>query len=148
VDPPRIVKWAAKTGPSTEALVAEIMERKTHPEQGFRSCLGIIRLARRYGEDRLEAACRRAFLLKAYSYKSVESILKSNLDGKTLLLEASSGNPLSHENIRGRAYYKQYKEDTYGERTDDGETLRDETDRHGRGVEGTMVAAGDGRSVI
>lgn len=146
--PSRIVKWAAKTGPSTEALVAEIMERKTHPEQGFRSSLGIMRLARRYGEERLEAACRRALLLKAYSYKSVESILKNNLDGKTLLLEASSGNPLSHENIRGRAYYEQYKEDAYVERTDGGETLHDEACRHGRGVEGTMVAAGDDRSVI
>jgi len=146
--PSRIIRWAEKTGPSTASLVKEIMERKTHPEQGFRSCLGIIRLARRYGEARLEAACRRALLLKAYSYKSVESILKNNLDGKTLLLETPSGNTLPHENIRGRAYYELDKEDAYVERTDDGETLRDETCRHGRGIEGTMVASRCDRSLI
>jgi len=146
--PSRIMKWAAKTGPSTEALVAEIMERKTHPEQGFRSCLGIIRLGKRYGEERLEAACRRALLLRAYSYRSVESILKNNLDGKTLLLEKPSGNPVPHENIRGKTYYEQNKEDAYVERTDDGGTLRDETLRHGGGAEGTVVAACGERSLI
>ena len=82
--PSRIVRWAEKTGPSTAELVKEIMERRPHPEQGFRSCLGIMRLGRRYGEERLEAACTRALVLKAYSYKSVESILKNKLDGKEL----------------------------------------------------------------
>ena len=82
--PSRIIKWAEKTGPSTASLVKEIMERRPHPEQGFRSALGIIRLGRRYGEERLEAACVRALFMKAYSYRSVESILKNNLDGKEL----------------------------------------------------------------
>lgn len=104
--PSRIVKWAEKSGPATGTLAKEIMERRPHPEQGFRSCLGIIRLGRRYGEERLEAACQRALVLKAYSYKSVESILRNNLDGTSLLLEKPPGNPVTHENIRGTNYYR------------------------------------------
>ena len=103
--PSRIVRWAEKSGPSTAELVKEIMERRPHPEQGFRSCLGIMRLGRRYGEERLETACRRALVLKAYSYKSVESILKNKLDGKDLPAERAS-RPVIHENIRGTTYYK------------------------------------------
>ena len=103
--PSRIVRWAEKTGPSTASLVKEIMDRRPHPEQGFRSALGIIRLGRRYGEERLEAACMRALFMKGYSYKSVESILKNNLDGKELP-ERSSGRCVVHENIRGNGYYK------------------------------------------
>ena len=103
--PSRIINWASKTGPSTTEIVKEIMERRPHPEQGFRSCLGIMRLARRYGSERLEAACARALVLNAYSYKSVESILKNKLDGKELP-EKPSGRCIVHENIRGRSYYK------------------------------------------
>ncbi len=103
--PSRIVRWAEKTGPSTASLVKEIMDRRPHPEQGFRSALGIIRLGRRYGEERLEAACMRALFMKGYSYKSVESILKNNLDGKELP-ERSTGRCIVHENIRGNGYYK------------------------------------------
>lgn len=102
--PSRIIKWAEKTGPSTAKVVTEIMERKPHPEQGFRSALGIIRLSRRYGEERLEAACARAFFMKAFSYRSVESILKNNLDGKELP-EGSEHPSVTHENIRGSGYY-------------------------------------------
>jgi transposase len=103
--PSRIVRWAQNTGPSTGALVKEVMERRPHPEQGFRSSLGIIRLGRRYGSDRLEAACTRALFMKAYSYKSVESILRNNLDGKELT-ERLTGPSVTHENIRGNAYYR------------------------------------------
>lgn len=103
--PSRIISWAEKSGPSTGEMVAGIMERRPHPEQGFRSCLGIMRLGRKYGEERLEAACRRALFMKAYSYKSVESILKNNLDGKELPCEIHSV-PVTHENIRGNTYYK------------------------------------------
>jgi transposase len=102
--PSRIERWAQKTGPSTGALVKEIMERRPHPEQGFRSSLGIIRLGRRFGSDRLEAACTRALFMKAYSYKSVESILKNNLDGKELPVRLT-GPSVTHENIRGNTYY-------------------------------------------
>lgn len=104
--PSRIIDWAEKSGSSTGEMVKEIMERRPHPEQGFRSCLGIIRLRRRYGQERLEAACTRALLMKVYSYKSVESILKNNLDGKDLCGGLSSGKAVIHENVRGNSYYQ------------------------------------------
>jgi transposase len=104
--PSRIIGWAEKSGPSTGAMVKEIMERRPHPEQGFRSCLGIMRLGRRYGQERLEAACRRALFMKVYSYKSVESILKNNLDGRELPCERPSGTTVIHENVRGKTYYQ------------------------------------------
>jgi transposase len=103
--PSRIIRWAEKTGPSTALLVSEIMERRPHPEQGFRSALGIIRLGRHYGEERLEAACARAFFMKAFSYRSVGSILKNNLDGREVP-ERLNHPSVKHENIRGSNYYK------------------------------------------
>jgi transposase len=77
--PSRIIRRAGQNGPHTQNPVTCIMERRTHPEQGFRSSLGIMRLAKRYSKERLEAACGRALALKAYSYKNVESILKQVL---------------------------------------------------------------------
>jgi transposase len=105
--PSRIMDWAGKTGPCTRELASRIMESRRHPEQGFRSCLGIMRLAKRYPPERVEAACGRALLLKAYSYKSVESILKANLDQQKLPESASAVKPVLHYNIRGREYYQQ-----------------------------------------
>lgn len=105
--PSRILDWAGKNGPNTRSLAACIMENRRHPQQGFRSCLGIIRLVKRYSSERVEAACGRALLLKAYSYKSVESILKTNLDQQELTESSTSEKPIIHYNIRGREYYQQ-----------------------------------------
>jgi transposase len=105
--PERIVSWAEKTGPETAAMVKGVMESRPHPEQGYRTCLGIIRLGKRYGEPRLEAACRRALSVRALSYRSVESILKNGLDRKPL--PERGGRPLDrrhHENLRGPDYYQ------------------------------------------
>lgn len=107
--PARIIQWAGKNGPRTQELVTCIMEGRRHPEQGFRSCLGIMRLAKRYSPERLEAACARALILKARSYKSVESILKNNLDTQELP-ETAGEEPLIHDNIRGRGYYRHEEE--------------------------------------
>jgi len=104
--PSRIMDWAGKNGPNTRELVTGIMESRKHPEQGFRSCLGIMRLVKRYSAERVEAACGRALRLKVYSYKSIESILKTNLDTQELP-ESSSGAKIIHTNIRGREYYQQ-----------------------------------------
>ncbi len=82
------------------------MEHRKHPEQGFRSCLGIMRLAKRYSPERLEAACARALVLKAHSYKSVESILKQGLDRQQMPQSHGSEKPVLHYNIRGRNYYE------------------------------------------
>jgi transposase len=104
--PSRILHWAEKNGPHTKQLLGTILQNKTHPEQGFRSCLGIMRLGKRYSPDRLEAACARALLIKAYSFKSVESILKKNLDQQSLLFDQEESNPIPpHTNVRGKTYY-------------------------------------------
>jgi transposase len=72
--PERIVSWAEKTGPETAALVKGVMESRPHPEHGYRTCLGIMRLGKRYGTTRLEAACRRALTVRALSYPEVIAI--------------------------------------------------------------------------
>jgi transposase len=104
--PGRIVTWAGRTGPQTAALVAEILSSRPHPEQGFRTCLGIIRLADRYGRDRLEAASRRALRLRSLSYRSIASILEHRLDEQPL----EDAPPLPphprHRNVRGASYYR------------------------------------------
>ena len=104
--PSRIMEWAGKNGPSTRDLVTCIMESRKHPEQGFRACLGIMRLTKQYPAERVEAACARALRLKAYSYKSVESILKTNLDTQELP-ESLPSKMIIHDNIRGQEYYRQ-----------------------------------------
>jgi transposase len=104
--PSRIIHWAGQNGPHTRDLVTRILEGRRHPEQGFRSCLGIMRLGKRFSPERLEAACARALILKAYSYKSVESILKSNLDAQELE-SAAPAKPVLHNNIRGKEYYQE-----------------------------------------
>ena len=103
--PERLVRWADKIGPHTAELIEKVMAARIHPQQGFRSCLGILRLGKSYGEKRLEAAARRANQIGGRSYKSVESILKNGLDRKPLPEEASSGKPIHHANIRGGKYY-------------------------------------------
>ena len=106
--PSRIIRWAGRNGPKTEKLVTQIMESRPHPEQGFRSCLGIMRLAKRYCPERLEGACARALAIKTYSYRSVESILKNGLDQKPLLFDQTEDQrSATHPNIRGKHYYRQ-----------------------------------------
>ena len=99
---------SAKTGavhPDTAALIEAILVRRVHPQQGFRSALGIMRLGKHYGGERLEAACRRALRLQAYSYKSLDSILKRGLDRQSLP-DADADTPLpEHANVRGPGYF-------------------------------------------
>jgi transposase len=111
--PSRLVRWAEKIGPHTATVVEEVMRRRPHPEQGFRSCLGLIRLADRYSPERLELACRRAQAIASPSYHSVKSILKNGLDSQPLADHAQppSTPPLEHENIRGASYYTTKEED-------------------------------------
>ena len=102
--PRRLVRWAEQTGPGTAGLVARILQSKPHPQQGFRSCLGILRLGDRYGTDRLEAACQRALTINACRYKSVASILERGLDRQPLA-ETTGELPLTHDHVRGPDYY-------------------------------------------
>ena len=105
--PSRIIAWAGKNGPNTEALVCRIIESRRHPEQGFRSCMGVMRLAKLYSEQRLEAACARALSLNACSYKHVKSILENNIDKQPLIPASDSIKPIQHNNLRGKAYYQE-----------------------------------------
>lgn len=104
--PERMIAWAGKTGPATAAIVERILVSRPHPQQGFRSCQGLIRLGQKYGEDRLEAACRRGMAIGAASYKSIESILKTGLDRQSLPQATPPVQPLTHPNIRGARYYQ------------------------------------------
>jgi transposase len=106
--PSRLVHWGATIGPDTETLVQQILESRPHPEQGYRSCLGLLRLAKRYGAERLNAACARAVAAGARSYRHVDTMLKHGLDCQPLLLEAAvTPSAGVHENVRGSAYYQE-----------------------------------------
>lgn len=104
--PSRMIEWAATTGPATAKLVETILASKPHPEAGYRSCLGVIRLGKTYSLQRLEAAARRALHLRACSYPSIKSILACGLDRQPLPQEAApSAPPIQHPNIRGAGYF-------------------------------------------
>jgi transposase len=103
--PSRMMRHAASIGPATIALVEAIMKAKPHPEQGFRACLGILRLARSYGSARVEAACRRGNEIGATTYGSIASILKNGLDQAYAPEPTPEAPPIRHGNIRGTGYY-------------------------------------------
>ena len=106
--PTRIINWAVEVGPNTGRLITRIMNSSTHIEQGYRSCLGIMRMEKQYTAERLEAACTRALFIKAYAYKSVKSILQNGLDQQPHPFGESirTDNPVKHHNIRGKQYYE------------------------------------------
>jgi hypothetical protein len=102
--PERITRWAQTIGPQTAQLVQALMGSRKHPQQAYRSCLGLLRLGNHYGQDRLEAACRRAFAAGIYSYKGVKNILDAKLD-QLQVDEPPTVVPPAHKNIRGQEYY-------------------------------------------
>lgn len=112
--PGRMIRWAQKIGPMTGVLIEAILAERKHPEQGYRSCLGIIRLHKRYGSERLERACARAYAARARSYRHVDSILRNGLDRLPLPpVPGNEGNaadtaaaPATHEHVRGAHYYR------------------------------------------
>jgi len=108
--PQRLVRWASSIGPFTAALVDKILQSRPHPEQGFRSCLGILRLGKTYGSQRLEAAATRACNLNACSYQSVKSILHRGLDRQSTLDLPPDRPPIEHDNIRGNDYFDMKEE--------------------------------------
>jgi transposase len=102
--PERLVTWASQTGKATAAVVESILSRRAYAELGFRSCMGIISLGKRFGKERLEAACERALFIKGVSYASIKSILNNNLDQKPLPKQQELLT-VTHDNIRGTDYY-------------------------------------------
>jgi len=103
--PERMESWAARTGPSCAALARAIMDSHPHPELGFRNCMGLISLGRKYGEGRLEAACARAVDSGATRYRSVKSILERGLDTQPLSPPGTQPPLPGHDNVRGPDYY-------------------------------------------
>jgi transposase len=103
--PERMIRWAARTGEATAELIASVMASRTHPQQGYRTCLGILRLGESYGKERVEAASRRALAIGTKTYKSVVSILKHGLDSQPLPGDEETDLVIEHDNIRGADYY-------------------------------------------
>jgi transposase len=104
--PTRILSWAATVGPSTAALCEVILRERHHPEWGFRSCLGLLRLAKKYGTARVEAASARALYAGARSYRPVKTILQHGLDSQPMPgPESPATTGPTHSNVRGRDYY-------------------------------------------
>ena len=103
--PEYLVMRAGRVGYHVAVLVERLMRERPHPEQGYRSSLGVLSLERRFGKERLEAACDRALTHNTVSYVSVKSILVTGLDKATV--EPATGTPAPrHDNIRGAAYYQ------------------------------------------
>lgn len=103
--PGRLISWAEKSGASTAQVITTVLSSRRHPQQSYRTCLGILRLGKSYGDERLEAACQRALLLGTHRYKSIESILKNGLDRRPLPQQQELSLPEDHDNIRDPSYY-------------------------------------------
>jgi len=101
----RIRRDATAIGPATAMLCEVILEHRPHPEQGFRACMGIVRLVKPFGSERLEAAASRALDIGARTYGSVKSILDNNLNRQAVSTRAADGQAIRHPNIRGARYY-------------------------------------------
>jgi transposase len=107
--PDKLIGWGERIGAATGSVVRWQMAHRAHPEQGYRSCLGLMRLAREYGDERLEAACARAQSIRAPNYRSVKSILACGLDRQDSSLLGGDGGTAAtmpaHDNVRGPGYY-------------------------------------------
>lgn len=104
--PERLIQWGQRIGVATGEVVTRILEQNKHPEHGYRACLGLLGLAKRYGTARLEAACERALVLGAFKYRHVRDILLNNRDQLDLdTVEAGWTSPL-HPNLRGPGHYQ------------------------------------------
>lgn len=108
--PSRLIAWGEQLGPSTGRVVAEILARYPHPEQGYRACLGLFSLARRYTPARLEAAATRALATQAIGYRSIKSMLVTGVDQLPLPVPDAAPTvrlPVTHAHVRGADYYRE-----------------------------------------
>jgi transposase len=147
--PERIIDWASKVGPSTVALAEAIMQRQKYPEQGYRSCIGILRLTKKFGELRVDAACNRALAIRGLSFKSVKSILASNLDQRPLP-EKPHQLSIVHSNIRGAGAFviHNHKEIEHANSADIRSDEGIETVRHDQSLGGATGAEGSTGTLI
>lgn len=103
--PERLSSWAQRIGPHVKLVVDRLLVARKHPQQAYRTCLGVIRLGQTYGDDRLEAACHRALHVNAVAYRSIESMLKTGMDKKPLVIDSPQTTLPLHENVRGPTYF-------------------------------------------
>jgi transposase len=138
--PGRFLNWAVQIGPATRDLVRAVLAAYPHPEMAYRSCLGLLTLAKRFSPARLEQACRRALALGSPTRRSVLSILEKNLDAQPLPPPdpVATTAPPAHANVRGAAYYQALLshegENTDAQSTDARALTRPQTARHGAGL--------------
>jgi len=106
--PEKFIRWASDIGPHTAFFIKQVLEKKPHPEQGYKTCVGILSLARKVGKQRLEKACDRAAYFNSYSYRIVKNILEKGLEEQAWEKPVKGASQLSvfHENIRGKNYYQ------------------------------------------
>lgn len=104
--PERIASWAGKIGPHCQTAVQAIMASRAIPEHGFRPCLGIIRLGKRYPSSRVDRACERALKLNIVGYRHIENMLKNGRDQLPLQTSPAGAVAGTHNNVRGAAYYQ------------------------------------------
>jgi transposase len=106
--PERLIAWAGKVGTATAAVVERMLRERPHPEQGYRAVLGVLRLSKQYGPERLERACSRALRWQACTYRSIATCLKNGMDNQEDLVVTPkpAPSPVPHDNIRGPAYYQ------------------------------------------
>ena len=138
--PARLIRWAQQTGPATAQVVEQILASRTHPVQGYRAGLGVLRLGKHHGPTRLEAACVRALALGAISYQSIKSILKHGLENQPLPPTTTAHAPIRHAHIRGAHYYAQ-EDNVYAASADAGQTAGTETRRDAPSLSGATTDA-------
>lgn len=99
--PERFIRWAQKNGPHTQALIEAKLQSRRHPEQVYRSCLGILKLGDDHPTTDLEAACQLALEASALSYRAVKNLLATKMSH----VKETQDQPISHKNVRGESYY-------------------------------------------
>lgn len=103
--PSRLIEWGRSIGPSTAALIEYVITHKPHPEQGYRSALGILRLAKKFGEERLERAASKALSIQSATYKTVKTMLERRMEDAPAPARDAPTQSLGAANVRGRGYY-------------------------------------------
>ncbi len=103
--PERLTNWAAKSGEATKTVISHLLASRLYPQQSYNTCFGVMRLGKNYGDDRLEAACARALVIGACNYRSIESILKKNLDKQQLPDAEPTQKVVEHSNTRQPSYF-------------------------------------------
>ena len=105
-NPDRFIKWGTKIGTSTGTYIQKVLDKTTYPEQAYKSCMGILNLAKKYSTERLEKACARGIRYEKYSYRTIERILALDMDKIEETLDENQVQVTVHENIRGADYYE------------------------------------------